>query len=90
MCPKGFGHFPIDWSCNKCNEPPTKELFQEYIKLEEANKEADSTTLKVNQILKGKLMHPFHHIIYKALEARVSLLSNMRPLVCFHHSHSFH
>lgn len=82
VCPKGFGHFPIDWSCHKCNEPPTKDLFQEYLKVEEANKDADSTLLKVTQILKPKLIHPYHHIVYKALQSRVSLLSNMRPVMC--------
>jgi len=82
VCPKGLGTNATDWTCNKCGESPKQDVFQEYIKLEESTKDADPVTLKVNDLIKGRMFHHFHYIIYRALEYRVNLLFTIRPASC--------
>jgi len=82
VCPKGLGNNATDWSCQKCGEAPKNDIFNEYIKLEESTKDSDPVTLKVNDLIKGKIFHPYHYIIYRALEQRVNLLFNVRPASC--------
>lgn len=82
VAPKGNGDRITDWSCSRCNEVPSKETHAEYLKLEDQTRDADPVSLKVNDLLKGRVMHPYHYVIYKALEQRVNLLTNIRPENC--------
>jgi len=82
VCPKGAGANVTDWSCNKCGESPTKDYFLEFTKLEEVAENLDVVTLKVNDLIKKRIIHPYHYIIYRALVQRVELLLNIRPTMC--------
>jgi hypothetical protein len=82
VSPKGNGTNLSDWTCHKCGESPKQDVYQEYLKLEETTKDADIVTLKVGDLIKGRMFHPHHFLIYRALEQRVLLLSNIRPATC--------
>jgi len=82
VCPKNDGSSPNDWSCSLCSSSPTKELHQEYLKLEENNKNIEINALPVNDLLKGKLMHPSHYILHRSLVLRANFVFKIRPMVC--------
>lgn len=82
VCPKGSGSKISDWTCNKCSESPTNEVFAEYTALEEQTVDLDIVTLKINDLIKKRIFHPYHYIIYRALVQRVKLLLDIRPATC--------
>jgi len=82
VCPKGLGEKVIDWVCHKCGDVPSNDVVQEFVKIEEETKDEDPIKLRVNDLLKGRVIHQHHYIIYRALELRVALLLKIRPTLC--------
>jgi hypothetical protein len=82
IAPKGHGDNLQDWVCDKCGTGPTEDGLQEYRNLEKSVIKMDIVTLKVADLIRGKIFHPNHYLVYRALVERVNMLLSIKPSLC--------
>lgn len=81
VSPLNFGMQISDWKCDRCEQPPPSEVFQEMIAEENTLQLLDIVDVPVDTLLVNSTLHKTHYVIYRALEHRVKLLARLRPTI---------
>jgi len=79
VTPLGFGNDLSDWKCDKCDQTPAAEVFQEMIAEETTLKLLDTLDVPVDTLLESSTLHQSHYVLYRSLEHRVKVLARLRP-----------
>jgi hypothetical protein len=68
-----------DWKCEKCEQVPAPEVFQEMMAEENTIRLLDPFDVPVDTLLEQSSMYKTHYLIYRSLERRVKVLARLRP-----------